>query len=335
MNQTLPPPQPPPHSQSNPIDLTGDDDNDSYTRCDRKPKRVCSESRAFNAANDVAHSLGHLRVQPHHSGLSPAMSSSSLQPEHHSSSYPISQSSSSISPLSQSINTTLRPAFTGPSNSSAFFPRAPSIQAGLPTLLAPQAQLDSHSLRTAQAQVAQGSQPSQAHPPNASRQVIDLTSSPSPPPTGQPPSQQAILQAQSPHPAPQPSLPDDLPPKTPVCIGQLTVTALVLYPLPYLQPQYGPNSPEAEWAPVRMNYEHNASKPDNRDTIHIRTPNMTRPDGQLIPGENFGVVEQKVANFLGPMLGKGLIRLDGKVRRGPPNVMSLSLFAIMFQLTPY
>ncbi|KIJ22768.1 hypothetical protein M422DRAFT_276753, partial [Sphaerobolus stellatus SS14] len=75
------------------------------------------------------------------------------------------------------------------------------------------------------------------------RQVIDLTSSPSPPPSAGP--------GQPPHPHPmarsgqyaplstgsavhQNSKLEEVPPRTPVCIGQLTVTALILYPTHYV-----------------------------------------------------------------------------------------------------
>ena len=150
--------------------------------------------------------------------------------------------------------------------------------------------------------------PSPHPPPNhhlgtPNHQVIDLTGSPSPPPMHQPPA---------------PPLPSELPPKTPVCIGQLTVTALVLYPVPYLLPR--DHIGEADWASVRLQYEHNPQKPGGSETIHIKTPQGKGIKGEVIQGEIFGVVEQKVATSLGPMLGKGLIRLDAKVRRGQPNV---------------
>jgi SWI/SNF-related matrix-associated actin-dependent regulator of chromatin subfamily A3 len=145
--------------------------------------------------------------------------------------------------------------------------------------------------------------PSAPQPSN--RQVIDLTGSPSPPPPSI-----AVR--------PLPSmLPPDLPPKTPVCIGELTVTALVLYPVPYLVSQH---PGENEWVTVRLQYEYQAQKPKNKETIHIKSPHTRGPNGENISGENFGVVEQKVADSLGPMLGKGLIRLDAKIRKGPPNV---------------
>ena len=137
------------------------------------------------------------------------------------------------------------------------------------------------------------------------RQVIDLTGgSPSPEPQ--------VL-----------SLPPDLPPKTPVCIGQLAATALVLYPVNYLNPGgEQPLGSEKEWASVRLNYEHNPSKISGHDTIHIRTPTSKGTLGEPLGGETFGVVEQKIASIVGPMLGKGLIRLEGKVRKGMPNVSS-------------
>lgn len=142
-------------------------------------------------------------------------------------------------------------------------------------------------------------------PTHSPSNVIDLTHSPSPPPS--PP----LLGA---------PLPEDLSPRTPVCIGQLTVTALVLYPVPYLQP-LDPTTAEADWASVRLQYEHNPHKqPGTTETIHIKTPHIRSLTGEVSQGEAFGVIEQKVASHLGPMLGKGLIRLDAKVRRGMPNV---------------
>ena len=148
-------------------------------------------------------------------------------------------------------------------------------------------------------------------PQPSNRQVIDLTGSPSPPP-----SNIAVR--------PLPSmLPPDLPPKTPVCIGELTVTALVLYSVPYLVSQH---PGENEWVTVRLQYEYQAQKPINKETINIKSPHTRGPNGENISGENFGVVEQKVADSLGPMLGKGLIRLDAKIRKGPPNVSPLGIF---------
>ncbi len=138
-------------------------------------------------------------------------------------------------------------------------------------------------------------------------QVIDLTDSPSPPPAA----------AYNVPPGLHPVNPDD-PPKTPVCIGQLVVNALVLYPISYLLPR--DQSQDFEWASVRLQYEHNPHRMGNSETIHIRTPSDRTQNGEIISGDNFAVVEQKVATGLGGMLGKGLIRLEARIRRGNPNV---------------
>lgn len=126
----------------------------------------------------------------------------------------------------------------------------------------------------------------------------------------------------SPSPEPQVrSLPPDLPPKTPVCIGQLPATALVLYPVNYLNPGgEQPLGSEKDWASVRLSYERDPSKISGQDTIHIRTPTSRGTLGESLGGDTFGVVEQKIASAVGPMLGKGLIRLEAKVRKGLPNV---------------
>jgi hypothetical protein len=141
--------------------------------------------------------------------------------------------------------------------------------------------------------------------------VIDLTSAPTPPP---------LLPAPPPMMTAQGNLPPDLALKTPVCIGQLQVTALVLYPIAYLNPS-DHGGPDAEWATVRTQYVHDPKKPAAaQETVQIRSPNWRNHLGENIAGENFGVVEQKVATALGPMLGKGLIRVEARVRRGRPNV---------------
>lgn len=189
-------------------------------------------------------------------------------------------------PTNGGMSQSYRPAFAGP---SSFFPGSRAIQT--PTL--------SHHPSPVLS--------SQALPLSGNRQVIDLTGSPSPPPQ-----QRQLTPSIS-------TLPSDLPPKTPVCIGQLTVTALVLYPVPYLRP-HEPGLGDAEWATIQLRYEHNPNKPGGSETIHIMTPRTRAPNGEAVQGEGFGVVEQKVATSLGPMLGKGLIRLDGKVRKGMPNV---------------
>jgi SWI/SNF-related matrix-associated actin-dependent regulator of chromatin subfamily A3 len=144
-------------------------------------------------------------------------------------------------------------------------------------------------------------------PSNANvRNVIDLTTSPSPEP------QKAM------------GLPADLPPKTPVCIGQLTVTALVLYPVSHLNSDNNQPGTDPDWTCVRLQYEHNPNKPNAQHTIHIKTPSWKGPLGEALGGETFGVAEQKIATNIGPMMGKGLIRLEARVRKGLPNVNFLS-----------
>ncbi|KAH8099375.1 SNF2 family N-terminal domain-containing protein [Cristinia sonorae] len=306
-------PIPGPTNQSDPIDLTGSDDEDPYAN-DRMCKRTCPLSRSFNADASGSNAAPPRPPQPH-SGLSPIMSSSTLQPENRLP--PMFSPNQHALPIShyQSANSAAQPPRAGPSTSvfqlhHVSQPRIPNphyaqhaypMNAKFPPPPPPQVAMPSPRL------------PGNGN--GTDRQVIDLTDSPSPPP----------------HP-PQPSsgqLPCDLPPKTPVCIGLLTVTALVLYPVPYLQPHL-PGNPDQDWGSVRLSYEHNANKPGGQETIHIRTPNVTLPTGEVGGGENFAVVEQKVSTFLGPMLGKGLIRLDGKVRRGLPNLPILPLQLLVF-----
>ncbi|KAG6889911.1 hypothetical protein C0992_003615 [Termitomyces sp. T32_za158] len=190
-----------------------------------------------------------------------------------------------------------RPAFASPSH--CLFPRQSQVQSPPPNSRLPPPPL-THSSST---------------PAPSDSQVIDLTRSPSPP----------YMQQQH---APAPSLPLDLPPKTPVCIGQLSATALVLYPVPYLRQQDPLN--ESEWALVRLQYEHNPNKSGSSVTVHIKVPPARGPNGEQIPGEAFGVVEQKVAVAIGPMLGKGLIRVDAKVRKGPANLPILPLQMLVY-----
>jgi SWI/SNF-related matrix-associated actin-dependent regulator of chromatin subfamily A3 len=284
------------YSSSNPIDLTLEEDDDSTNdpySVGRLPKRQRTEQSSMDSFSAPSSSLSNnypYLSSPQLPSIS-RNSMSNIQRQIPSPSpikpgflqSPIGRSSNSPS---NGISQAYRPAFAG---SSAFFHNGRSSQ----TSVSPHYSSAIVSSQT---------------PPSAHRQVIDLTGSPSPPPS-------AFRQL-----APSTSnLPHDLPPKTPVCIGQLTVTALVLYPVPYLR-QHESGSGDAEWATVQLRYEHNPNKPGGSETIHIMTPRSRAPNGEAVQGEGFGVVEQKVATSLGPMLGKGLIRLDGKVRKGMPNV---------------
>lgn len=293
------------YAQANPIDLTLDDDDEDIHTTERMYKRPCTMSRTFNAT--YAPSSSNAPLSRHQSssssGLSPAMSLSTLAPQH-APSIP-SGSHAQHPPQPQPYypghdgpvpNTVQPPVFQGPSTSAAFFqPRPQAVPTTNP--------LDSAPPRYSQPQAGPSSNA-------AARQVIDLTDSPSPPPSHTPRSQA------QPHLQPtMGNLPMDLPPKTPVCIGVLPATALVLYPISYTVPR-DPNSLEPEWAPVRLQYEHLENRPKGTsENINVRPPSSKTPSGEVIPGEVFAVVEQKVATPLGPMLGKGLIRLDAKIRR--------------------
>lgn len=287
-----------PYGQSNPIDLTLDDGDSSDSDSPRVAKRMRTD--------DISGRLNHAGP----STFAPRSQSSIANPVGAMSTFTsfnqkpavampsLFQGASIHSPnsVSGASTSTYRPPFSGPSSSSAFFPPRSSSNPGPTKTSAP--------YYRPTPQISQ--RPQQA----SSSQVIDLTGSPSPPP------HRAQQQRQQ---LPFNTLPDDLAPNKPVCIGQLLVTALILYPVSYLTPERDPSLGEAEWAHVRLQYEHNPHKPDGAETIHIHTPGARLPTGEII-SEPFGVVEQKVATFLGPMLGKGLIRLDSKIRRGSANV---------------
>jgi SWI/SNF-related matrix-associated actin-dependent regulator of chromatin subfamily A3 len=215
-------------------------------------------------------------------------------------------SSAAASPPSSSFAHLPPPMVSNAASTAAHHAMLPS-PIGLPATPA-------HFGRTSSWSAHHASSPAPAPPPISHKPaVIDLTSSPSPPPTA--------------HATPPVcTLPADLPLKTPVCIGQLSATALVLLvncpqlrpsAEPQLQQQQQPGQgAEPEWTSARYEYQHDASKPANlRETINLKTPSHKTPDGTLVVGESFGFVEQKVATALGPMLGKGLIRIDVKARK--------------------
>lgn len=290
------------YSRTNHIDLTLEDEESASNTFSpgRRSKRHCIEDSAspdsFSSGIFPARKASQSTVSPTSSNgsINHARPAQLAPPDQISS--PHLQVKSPTNLQSTVTPPPYRPPFAGPSSSAAFFGPQRQRHMSNPSHPPPPT---SHSINS--------------HKPAPSdRQVIDLTGSPSPPPSGH-----------QDQPTPTP-LPSDLPPKTPVCIGQLLVTALVLYPVPYLLPQE-PGSHEAEWATVRLQYEHSPNKPGGSETIHIKAPHGRTSSGEVIAGEGFGVVEQKVATSLGPMLGKGLIRLDAKVRKGQPNVSAFSL----------
>lgn len=112
-----------------------------------------------------------------------------------------------------------------------------------------------------------------------------------------------------------------------ICIGELQVTALVLYPIPYLV--NAPTSvPREEYVSVRLIYDAAVKKRSrvNEETIRITAPTLKGPGGEQIGGEDFGVVEQRVANVLGPLMSKVLIRVSATIRRAAPNVSDAACY---------
>ena len=114
-----------------------------------------------------------------------------------------------------------------------------------------------------------------------------------------------------------------------VCIGQLSSTALIMYPTPYVCPK--PDQPLASvpaatsdgHVPVRLKYDDAAKRRQRNpgqpaeETIQILVPHYKGgPSGtESLGGEEFGVVEQRTATVLGPLMAKVLIRLEAHVRR--------------------
>ncbi|THH14359.1 hypothetical protein EW146_g5965 [Bondarzewia mesenterica] len=280
------------HSQSNPIDLTLDDDQNDFNP-DRLPKRRRVEPSFIPNSLNSHNSIAPL----------PQPSEYKLQP--------VSSPDGKFLPQSAPERSFLFPAEARQLHSPAptFSPAFQNGNYAPQPAYGPSSAIPSAALRP----VASTSSTVHSVSNGSREQVIDLTGSPSPPPHPSPTHQAYFSGSQ-----PQLSL-SDLPPKTPVCIGQLAVTALVLYPVNYLQYSQANSQGADEWAPVRLQYERNVNKPGKEDTIHIKTLSTRTPNGNSQPGEAFAIVEQKVASSLGPMLGKGLIRLDAKVQRGTSN----------------
>ncbi|KAL1687389.1 SNF2 family N-terminal domain-containing protein [Schizophyllum commune] len=253
-----------PRSDANTIDLTGDDDDsDTELRSAPSPTR---RQATDGAPPPGAFSRGPMAAGVQRQNNGPQSSQFAMSPFASSSHFATPHAPAPIMQQSAFVPNE-QPAYHSPYAPQSYQPQA-----------------SSSSLRP----IAPASRPN-------GNSIIDLTSSPSPPPLAR---------------AVNNKLPDSLPPKTPVCIGQLAVKALILYPTPYTQPQEG----EPEWVPVRLQYER-APHAEHKETIHIKEPGHRTASGQTTGGTDFGLVEQKVATTLGPMLGKGLIRLDALVKR--------------------
>jgi len=104
----------------------------------------------------------------------------------------------------------------------------------------------------------------------------------------------------------------------PVLIGQLNVTALVLYPNPYLSAQRGGIE---EWAPIRIAIDPNAKPPTDALTLHIppkaKGANPTAQD-------SFGVIGRQAGPTLAPLLSRGVVKLEPRIKRSTsPNVCGI------------
>jgi SWI/SNF-related matrix-associated actin-dependent regulator of chromatin subfamily A3 len=296
----------PPHSQSNPIDLTLDDDDDDEQTGSAKRRRI--EQAYPSSSGHAFDSFSAPSAFSQSSQVAPLEVEQRFTP-------PLYQPPSLVPSLSGQDHT-MAPT-TSPALAPTASPSSAFRQAYRPSqTYAPPFASSSTTLRPVHAAPDPLSDRSSSPPSN--RNVIDLTGSPSPSPK---PNFPPTTYTQPFLPAP---LPADLPPRTPVCIGQLSVTALVLYPIDYLRaPEPEIADLYSDWAPVRLQYERNPHKAGNEDTIHIRSLAQKIASGESRPGENFGVIEQKVSTALGPMMGKGLIKLDAKARRGVPSVSVL------------
>ena len=297
---------------ASPIDLTFEDDgpgaisNALYSRFESAPlssgplnrplmRPTLKSSPSFGSPNSVSEGIANMALQ-------------SPQPSQLFQHHPSDMYHAGIIPLNQS-QTPLDP-YRPPFAANNLLP-LPFTNGSYPTSLPQQSQLQQPYLPFLPSDPnIDPSTPPMQHTPqplNATQNPVD-------------PAPQHVIDLTGGSPSPEPqvrNLPPDLPPKTPVCIGQLQATALVLYPVNYLNPGgEQPLASEKEWATVRLSYERNPSKITGQDTIHIRTPTSRGTLGESLGGETFAVVEQKIASAVGPMLGKGLIRLEAKVRKG-------------------
>ncbi|KAF8323271.1 hypothetical protein DL93DRAFT_2123795 [Clavulina sp. PMI_390] len=113
-----------------------------------------------------------------------------------------------------------------------------------------------------------------------------------------------------------------------VCIGQLSCNALILYPMSYICPKPGEPVPPLPatadgYVPVRLKYDDVAKRraknpgQSTEETIQIQVPHYKGgPSGnENLGGDEFGVVEQRFATVLGPLMQKVLIRLEAHVQR--------------------
>ncbi len=191
----------------------------------------------------------------------------------------------------------------------------------VPTRFTRSPSLSTNSITNGASSLSLGPSPSNVD----ARAIIDLTNTSTPPPTRARPQafivhQPAHLavsqnswrtyhpppqQASQPHGMMQPPMGSLMSedPKRPACIGQLASTALILYPIPYLSMDPTNFNGANDWVSVRLKFDP-AMAPSMEQTIHISSPPSRAPTGELIPGDQFGVVETKISSVLGPLMGE-------------------------------
>lgn len=125
-----------------------------------------------------------------------------------------------------------------------------------------------------------------------------------------------------------------------VCIGQVNGTALVLYPIPYITSKGDPTHhvPD-DFVPVRLRYDDAAKKRartpgSEEETIQVTVPQYKNVSGEIGGGEEFGVVESRIAGILGPLMAKVLVRLEATVRRVPEGANATILPLRILVFTP-
>lgn len=128
-----------------------------------------------------------------------------------------------------------------------------------------------------------------------------------------------IKSTPKPQPPQQPISFDPLSPSAPVCIGEITCTALVMIPSNYIQ-----TTPEV-WKDVRLAYvpqlNHSTQNPPI-ETIRVyppahvlgQTPALSLGAGQMRIQDSFAVVDRRTAGVLGPLMLQRCVRIEGVVK---------------------
>ena len=178
-------------------------------------------------------------------------------------------------------------------------------------------------------------QQQQSYRPSPSTSVIDLTDGTPPPAVHY---QNGALMSHGVGSAPPPKDSDNR--RDVVCIGQVNGTTLVLYPIPYITSGGDPvrNFPD-DFVPVRLRYDDAAKKRvrtpgSEEETIQVTVPQYKNANGEIGGGEEFGVVESRIAGVLGPLMAKVLVRLEATVRRVPEGANATILPLRILVFTP-